>query len=191
MLVQKQNNLFTFNIFKMNISKIVTIFLFSAILAMPRATFAKSEHFLGFYDKYEGHDDFVALNLSSGIMRFFVGNDDEELKEFLKSVKHFKMLVYDGKPASVKQYNEDLHQNFLSGWYDDLLVIQDGTDHVEFKVRMNDRKINELVMVVNEPGSLAVFYVQGNIELSKIKGLSKSVSIKGLNHLSDLPSGNN
>jgi len=171
----------------MKISKIVPVFLLSALLLVPNISSARDRHFLGFYDKYEQRDDFVSLSLSSGILRLFLGKDDADLKQFLKNVHHLNMMVYEGKPEKVKYFNDELKQDYLSGWYDDLLAVKDGTDNIEFKVRMKDRKINELVMVVSEPGSLVVFYIEGEIELSKVKGLARSITVKGMNHLDQLP----
>lgn len=175
----------------MKFSKMLQCVLLSAMLVIPNLSHGRDNHFLGFYDKYEGRNDFTSFSLSPDFLNSFISKDEKELRQFLKTIDHVKMLVYEGKPDSVKYFSNELKSTFQLGWYDDLLVVKDGKDNVNFKVRMNDKKINELIMVVSNQGSLVVFYMDGEIELSKVKQLSKSISIQGFNHLDKLPADRN
>ena len=167
--------------------QIILILLSSAVLSAPFVSEAKGGGFPDFYNKYKEREDFVSMSIKPGLLRLFVGGDDRDLRQLMKHIKQLKMLIYDTNPDSVRYFSNELNDNFLSGRYDDLLVVKDGGDNVTFKVHMKDKRISELIMLVSDQESLVVLYLQGNIDLGEVKELSKSVNIKGISNLNKLP----
>ena len=162
----------------MKTMKIVSVLLLLAILCVPLASNAKGGGFADFYNKYKDHENFEALSMKPGLLRMFMSNDDKEIKELMKHIKQFKMLVCDTNPDAVKYFSNELNEFFISGHYEDLLVVNNGAENVTFKARMEKKKIIELIMLARDPESLTVLYIKGDIDLNDVKELSKSVSTK-------------
>ena len=113
--------------------------------------------------------------------------DDKDLKDITGKLDKIRILSCDcksGTKATIDFYNEII-ENLPKQDYEDLMVINDGHERVKFAIRKHGDKITELVMVVG--GSDAcVISLQGDIDLKQVAKLSKTMNIKGLEHLNSV-----
>ena len=70
--------------------------------------------------------------------------------------------------------------------YEELMKVKDARENMKFMIKEKDGIINELVMVVGGKESFIIMSLYGEIDLKKISKLSKSMKIKGMEHLRKL-----
>lgn len=167
----------------MKILKTFQNVLLSLTLLTQSCSATEDGTFAHFYNKYKKKDNFVSFNIPPGLIHLFVSKDEKELKQLLKNIDDIRFLVYESNPDSNKYYATELKNNLSSRLYKDLLQIKNGSDTVEFKIREKNNKVNELIMIVNDSSSFFVMSIEGEIELDKVKELSKSIDVKGIRHL--------
>ena len=162
----------------MNKFRIITVLLALTMLATSCGVTDKDHGFNEFYNKYKDEDNFTSLSLKPGLMRLFMGSDDQEAKDMMKHLKQFKMLVYDNDAKMASRYTRELNELIERNHYEDLLVVNSGGENVTFKARMNEGKIVEVIMIATEEGSLTILYLKGAIEMKDVKAIAGSVSKK-------------
>ena len=160
----------------------ITILLLATIIQSCSAHKNKGTY-TDFYKEYKRKNEFVSFNIPPGLFGLFISKDDKELKQFFKSLDDIKILSYENNADSVKYFTSELKKKLPSKFYNDLMVINDGGDKVEFKIRERDNKVNELLIIVTGDNSFSVVSIKGEIELDKVTELSKTIDIKGLKHL--------
>jgi hypothetical protein len=67
--------------------------------------------------------------------------------------------------------------------YTELMVVQEKDELINFYILKEGNKIPELLMIVRDPGETVVLSLTGNIDLSYISKLGKSLKIDGLDNL--------
>ena len=155
-------------------SKKILFFLVAAITLMPFISQGKSGGVRGFYDKYADRKGFTSLNIEPDLVQLFAHLDDGKLKQMLKHVKQVKMLTYSSDPDSIQYFADELKGDLLAKRYEDLLMIKKENNNIEFKINKKGHKIRELIMIESNASSLTVFYIEGDIDLEKVKELSRS-----------------
>jgi len=63
------------------------------------------------------------------------------------------------------------------------MIVKDGKQEVIFKVREDGKKITEFVMVVKDASEPVLMFLLGDIDLKQISKMSKTMDIKGFEHL--------
>ncbi|MFH1319540.1 MAG: DUF4252 domain-containing protein [Bacteroidota bacterium] len=149
----------------------------------------EKESFVQFYKKYNGEDGFISINLPPGLIRLFVDKEDKELKQILKDLDDIRILIYsekinDGRTSA--SYLKELDKILSSRDYKDLMVIREGQEVIKFKIRENENKVSELVVVVTDDKEFVALSLSGSIDIEKVKGISKSIDIEGIKQLEEL-----
>ncbi|MBL4709146.1 MAG: DUF4252 domain-containing protein [Flavobacteriales bacterium] len=131
--------------------------------------------FSDFYKNHQ-HKESVSLNIPGFFVRFLLDKEDDA-KEISKDIKHVKLLIFEGHASSQKELADELNQYLPSNLYNDLMIIKDGADQVTFKLREKKGKINEIIMIATDNSSSVILCIEGNMELSDVKKLVKSITL--------------
>lgn len=157
-------------------------------ITIPLILSAQTSPVEGIFDKYSGKDGYTSVYITKYMFELFakIANEkeDKEFKEITSKLNGIKILTIDSI-MNLKR-GHDFYKEIVSSLpikdYKDLMIIKEGSGEIKFMIREDASKISELIMVMG--GSEAVLIVlQGDIDLKQVSKLSKSMDIKGLEHL--------
>ncbi len=141
------------------------------------------------FERYAGRDGFTSVNMTKdmfNLMKDF--SDDNEksskLENAMKGIQGIKILTYspDGSRSHKKfDFYNEIIRNIPVADYQSLMDVKESDETVKFLVKKDNKgKINEFLMLVSEDGGGTLIWINGELDLSKIKQLSKDLNFKGL-----------
>ena len=147
---------------------------------------AVTQLFNEFYDD----ENFTKISVSSKMFELFTNiepgdEDEEEILEAVSKLKGLKIIAADSIGNSDELYAKAVKKISGNG-YEELMEVKDARENMTFMIKEKDGLINELVMVVGGKESFIIMSLYGEIDLKKISKLSKSMKIKGMEHLRQL-----
>ena len=114
-----------------------------------------------------------------------MGKAQRYFKELTSNLNSIKILTADSlkEARNGGKFRKELLQILPKTNYKDLMIIKDGGQDIRFIIREEKSKISELVMIVTGGGEPVLMFLEGDIDLKNISKLSKSMKIKGFEHL--------
>ena len=178
--------------------------LILAIMITPLMSFAQG----GLFDKYEDMDGVGSGVVNSKMFQMIssidIDMDDPDaaaMFEMVKKIKSLKFLTTGDKGISA-QMSSDVNKYIKSSQLDELMRFKDGEQNVKFYVRegSSPNQVKELLMFVSGLEELTkgqditingekrqietvIVSLLGDINLSEISKLTKSMNIPGGEHL--------
>lgn len=142
------------------------------------------------FNNYYDDENFTKISVSSKMFELFTNiepgdENEEEIIEAISKLKGLKVIAADSIGNSKKLYSDAVNKISKDG-YDELMEVKDAQEDMKFMIKEKDGIIDELVMVVGGNKSFFVMSLYGEIDLKKISKLSKSMNIKGMEHLKQL-----
>lgn len=142
------------------------------------------------FNDYYDDENFTKISVSSKMFELFTNieagdEDEEEILEAVSKLKGLKVIAADSIGNSKELYSKAVKKVSGNG-YDELMEVKDAQENMKFMIKEKDGLINELVMVVGGNKSFVIMSLYGEIDLKKISKLSKSMNIKGMEHLKQL-----
>lgn len=117
------------------------------------------------------------IHMGAGIARNKV-DDDPDAKlalELTKYIKNIKIVVAEDQQSISKQdYNKFIDIARKRDKFDDLLMVKDGETHVNIMMRGNERKIRNLLVLVNDGDEFVMLSMKTNL---KYKHLNKFLEL--------------
>lgn len=163
--------------------------IFSTILFfLFISTSAQSSQVEKLFDKYSGQEGYTSVHITKYMFDMFSKiadeEEDKEFKEITSSLTAIKILTVDNDEANRKDnFYIEMSKAISPPIYQDLMIVKDGNEEIKFMVKDADNKISELVMLIDEEDGGTMIYLLGDINLKDISKLSKSMNIKGFEHL--------
>ena len=159
------------------------------LLLLPFLANAQQSQLNSFFEKYSGKDGYTSVYISSYMFELFkkISNKSEE-KEFndiITRLKSIKILTVDSVTNinSKIKFQKELLSILPKNIYKELMIVKDGSETVSFLFRNEGDKISEFVMTVEGSGSPVLIFLEGDIDLKQLSKLSKTMNIKGFEHL--------
>ena len=109
--------------------------------------------------------------------------DAKELADIIKSLVGLRILSSDTAPEG---FYRDAKNTLISNSYEELMTVKDGNQDIHFYVNEDEKGVNELVLLTNEGSEVVIMSFLGNLDMSKISKLSKTLNIDGAEHLGKL-----
>ena len=136
-------------------------------------------------------DGYTTVSISQSMFELFssIANDkdDQDFKNITSRLTGIKILSCEAKGGAKngQEFYHEVIRNLPQPEYQVLMDINDGGEPVKFLIKKQGNKTTELVMAVGgaEP---CLMVLQGDIDLKQISKLSKSMNIKGFDHLGDV-----
>jgi hypothetical protein len=158
------------------------------IALLPMLGMAQESQLNTLFDKYSGKEGYTSVYITSYMFELFAkiaDESDEEFKNMTKGIKGIKILTVS------KNLGNETHQAFYSeiqkalptNLYNDFMIVKEGTEEIIFKVREAEGKIAEFVMLVKDPNEPVLLFFEGDINLKQIAKMSKTMDVKGFEHL--------
>jgi hypothetical protein len=155
---------------------------------LPLLGMAQKSQLNSLFDKYSGQEGYTSVYITSYMFDLFSKLADEDEADFenvTKGLKSIKILTISNqldKSAQDAFYSE-IQKALPASVYKDFMIVKDGKQEVAFKVRDEGSKISEFVMIVKDPNEPVLMFLEGDINLKQIAKMSKSMDIKGFEHL--------
>ena len=159
------------------------------VLAVPILLSAQSSQVEKIFDQYSGEEGYTSIQITKYMFELFskVANEEEdkEFKKITSKLTGIKILTLDSLTNIKREQNfyKEITSSLSKTDYKDLMIIKDGTEEIKFIIREMNAKISELVMIVGGNGEAVLIVLLGDINLKQISKLSKSMDIKGFEHL--------
>lgn len=175
--------------------RIMLVVAITTILGFSSFSYAQSS-FDKVYEKYAGVEGYTAVNISKDMFQMFqsLGNDSDpdakEIKKVISQLSGLKVLSCNSdslKPQKAQVFYNEVVALYPASVYKELMTINDGGENVRFLTKQDGAgRINELVMLLKGKHEATVLTLTGNIDLSTISKLSKSMNIHGMEDLGKL-----
>lgn len=167
----------------MKMKKLVIILL----AVFPMIGMAQESQLNKLFDKYSGKEGYTSIYITSYMFELFskiAGKDDADLENITKGLDAIKILTVSN-PDSEKNiaFYNDVNKALPPSVYKDFMIINDSGQEIVFKVRDEGGKISEFVMIVKDENEPVLLFLQGDIDLAKVAKMSKTMDIKGFEHL--------
>jgi hypothetical protein len=164
--------------------------LFFLIALLPVSLFAQNS-IQSFFDKYEGRDGFTTVKISPKLFDLVASANIEDADmEIVKDITGLNVLVYEpgeGKSADLTEKLFTESKSLLTNGYDELLSVKDEETDIKILAKpAGNGIISDLLIVGKSDGQFVYVNVLGKMDLKKISSLSKSMDIKGMEHLKDV-----
>jgi len=160
----------------------IVIIIAAAIMALPGL--AQESQLNKIFDKYSGQEGYTSVYITSYMFDLFSKlADDDDLDNVTKGLEAIKILTSNGSESKREAFFNEINTALSTSIYKDFMIVKDGGQEVVFKVRDEGNKITEFVMIVKDKDEPVLLFLQGDIDLKKIAKMSKSMDIKGFEHL--------
>ena len=166
--------------------KIIIILL---VVLSPIWLFAQNSKLNDFFDKYSGQEGYTSVYITKYMFELFAKisdeKEDKEFKELTSKLNAIKILTADStmEVRNGGKFQKELLQILPKSNYKDLMIIKEGKQDIRFLIREEKSKISELVMIITGQGEAVLIFLEGDIDLKNVSKLSKSMKIKGFEHL--------
>ena len=171
----------------------------AAFLALSSLANAQSP-FDKFYEKYSTQEGYTAVKISKELFQMFASMGDDksdsstlEMKKVMDQLSGMKVLSCKPdslKPGKATAFYNEATALFANPAYKELMTVNDGGNNVRFLTKQDGKgKISEMVMMAKGKDEIVVLNLTGQIDLSTISKISKSMNIHGMEHLKDMKEG--
>lgn len=135
------------------------------------------EGFDKLYSKYSASEDVTSINLSESMISIasrFIGENDQDAKDLLASVKGLKVLISE-TPNS--QLSSEAFSIARSGGYEELIRVNDGDDKVRIMVQEKGDLIQDVLVLVESDDEFVFINLTGNIDPNQVGKVLKTLDI--------------
>lgn len=143
-----------------------------------------------YFDQYMEDDDFTVVFVSPKMFQLLgkldtSGLNDREAEDVLGVIKDLRGLRVLTTEKNANSFYKEAMNKINTKEYETLMTVRSKGDNVRFLVKDSGDVIDELLLLVGGDTFTMISFV-GKIDLNKISKLSKSLDIKGMEHLDEL-----
>jgi len=160
------------------------------MISLPLMSVSQKNPIDALFSKYAGEDCFTSVNISSEMFGLFANIedvDDEEFKEFqevISKLEGLKILTFTpGAACKGVDFYQEILDTYPMDEYTELMEVLEKDEVVKFYVKKENGKIPEMIMIARECDEIVLLSLFGDLDLSFISKLSKSMNIDGLENL--------
>jgi hypothetical protein len=128
--------------------------------------------FKDFYKSNKDREGITSLKLPLSCVKSFIETDDDETDEILKKTKSVSIITADFKDEKLIK---DLKNNLPGDLYKLLMVVKEGKETVSVKAKQTDKKVEEILLIVEEADSFTVLCVEGDYDIKDAVEFGNSV----------------
>ncbi|HUS86525.1 MAG TPA: DUF4252 domain-containing protein [Bacteroidales bacterium] len=135
------------------------------------------------FDKYSGQEGITTIFISSRMFSMIAQADleDDEMEELMRRLKSIRiMTVSDSLLDKKLNFFKELGKSLDPPKYEELMVVKDGSQDLNFLIRGKGDVIEELLMIGGGSGSNILISIKGDLDLNNISDISRSIGIEEL-----------
>ncbi len=143
-----------------------------------------------YFTQYANDPSFTSIVISSKMFELFAKMDNgdpenKQVKEAIGGLKGIRILASEEGVTNTKaNYLQAIGK--VGKEYEVLMSIDDKDEKVRFFILEDGDIIKELLMIVGGKGNIFLMSLVGDIDLTKVASLSKSMNLGGMNYLENL-----
>lgn len=142
------------------------------------------------FDKYNGKEGFTVVSMNSAMFDLIAKMDTtengKEMADMAQSIDRIRILAADSVMNGVNLYREVM-DILPKNDYVELMSVKENDMDVTFMIKEKDGQVAELLMVVGgSKDDNAIISITGDIDLSKMGALAKTMNIDGMEQLEKL-----
>ena len=149
--------------------------------------FGQSAGVSSYIDKYADNEDFTSVTVNKKMFQMLatVANGDKEMdadvKEMISNLDELKILT---SKSGIDGHFEAANKLVEADGFEELMNVNDKGSNARFMVKDSDggNIVDELVLIVSGDEFVLLDFV-GQIDLTKVAKLAKSINVGGLEHL--------
>jgi hypothetical protein len=139
--------------------------------------------------KYQEKKGFTTVVVNKNLFDIVAAMDenDEDLQQMKGMIDNIRIIAMedDLNPENINFYQEIIHQVDTKS-YQELMTVKETDNDVVFYAKYAGNDIEELLLIAGGKDENAVISIKGKINLKEMASLSKSVHMKGFEHLEAL-----
>lgn len=162
------------------------VLLYSLLIFLPAMAAGQSRYITKFYDHYKSQEEVTNLNLHGFVVRL-AGNfvDDQDAKKVLRKVSHLRLLLMEDANLVHPQEYTSLVKGIKSDRFEELMIIREGSQRIEFFLRESGDTITDVLMLLRGEDEFLLLSLEGAFNFSDLNDLR--IDINGGEHFSKLP----
>lgn len=163
------------------------ILLMAMLLGVAGLSFAQTKAVQSFYNKYKDMDGVENVRLQGWLIKLAssFADDDPDAKRLLKKITQLRILTMDqGNLVSQQEYN-NLVKNIKQDHFEDLFLIKDNGQNVQFLIREKGDTITDVIMLVSGGDEFVLLSLEGVLKFSDLNDLN--IEVDGSDHFKKLP----
>lgn len=149
--------------------------------------FAQSSGVTSYIDKYSDNDDFTSVTVNKKMFQMLatVATGDKEMdpdvKEMISNLDELKILT---SKSGIEGHFEAANKLVEADGFEELMKVNDKGTNARFMVKDSDggNIVDELILLVSGDEFVLLDFI-GQIDLTKVAKLAKSINVNGLEHL--------
>ncbi|MDA3891148.1 MAG: DUF4252 domain-containing protein [Salinivirgaceae bacterium] len=153
--------------------KNIAITLIAVLTVLTSCAKPPTNGYKKFYREYRDAPHTITFKIPAGLAGIFIDKEDEEAKEFMKSMDDISFFVAEN---ASKEMIIDLNKHLPEKDYKEMMVIRDGDAEIIFLAKGNGNVIEEILMTVVDDNELVVMAMFGEFTKETAKKLAKSIN---------------
>jgi len=143
------------------------------------------------YKKYAGEPGFTSINISPEMFSLLASLNTEdstekarEDMEVMEQLSGLKMLIYEPETGGNADFAKDVKSAIPLDEFSELMSVDSEDETVKFLVKKGkNNRISELLMIVQDGNEVVIMSMTGDLDMSTISSISKSLDIDGMETL--------
>ncbi len=162
-------------------TQFITVLLVVSIL-IPACVENETSKFSSkkFLKSYKNSEYVISFSLPPALLRLFIDRDEKELRELLKQIDDMQFLIFEDDyftGTSSKELFAEIDKELIAHNFQDLIIIKESNEQVKFKIRENENKVKDLIMLVAGNNEMVIMNISGNINLSDIELITDNIDV--------------
>ncbi|MBC7920413.1 MAG: DUF4252 domain-containing protein [Ferruginibacter sp.] len=160
------------------------LFLLACLCAAPGFTQAQSKAIDALQRKYQGTEETFTLNVNGHLLKLLMwfdgGEDDPEVKELVKDVRHVKILRVPNRKRGMS--GADFHRlkaDVKKEAFDELITLRSDGNRVDILIREKNDRVSDVLFLVEEADDFVVLALRGKFDLNQVFRAVNKVDVKG------------
>lgn len=143
------------------------------------------------FDKYSGKEGFTSVYITPHMFSLFADmsseTEEDNFSDIISGLTSIKILSAEedttGKLLVDVDFTKEIGNSLKGLNYEELMVVKEKDQNINFMIRKDDKKIKELLMLIGGKSDNTMISIQGDLDLKKIAKLSKQMKIEGMENL--------
>ena len=155
-------------------------------LIISQLLHAQPGSFEALFDKYSEKKGFTSVYVSGKMLNLLgaMNREPDKADNILLRLKSIRILTEKDSLSGTKaNFHSELGRILDKAEYEELMIVQEGTDLTRFLVRQKGGIISELLMITRGRNGSSLVSIKGEINLRELADLSRTMGIENLEHL--------
>ena len=114
-------------------------------------------------------------------MWFDGSQDNREIKELVKNVRHAKMLRVPNRRGSLSSAEfRRLKADVKKEAFDELITLRSDNNHVDVLIREKNDRVSDLLLLIEDDDDFVVLALRGKFDLDQVFRAVNKVDVKGM-----------